>query len=76
MKTNLPEEVLVLRFFESGPIDKVEAVFNIVCDKMRERGRTASAAADPPSAMTRNRRRQPPKPELSTSTEHSEPKSE
>ena len=26
MKTNnLPEEVLVLRFFESGPIEKVEA---------------------------------------------------
>ena len=38
MKTNnLPEEVLVLRFFESGPIEKVEAVFNIVREKMSQR---------------------------------------
>ena len=33
------EEVEVLRFFETGPIEKVEAVFNIVCEKMRERTR-------------------------------------
>jgi hypothetical protein len=35
--TTLTEEVQVLRFFETGPIDKVEAVFNIVSEKMRER---------------------------------------
>jgi hypothetical protein len=41
------EEVRVLRFFEDGPIDKVEAVFNIVSEKMRERlrGRTAPEGA-------------------------------
>lgn len=32
-----PDEVLVVRFFETGSIEKVEAVFNIVCDKMRDR---------------------------------------
>jgi hypothetical protein len=36
-RTTLTEEVQVLRFFETGPIDKVEAVFNIICEKMRER---------------------------------------
>jgi hypothetical protein len=36
-KTNLPDEIQVLRFFETGPIEKVEVVFNIVSDKMRER---------------------------------------
>jgi hypothetical protein len=35
--TTIPEEVLVLRFFETASIEKVEAVFNIVCEKMRER---------------------------------------
>ena len=32
-KMPVTDEVLVLRFFETGPIDKVEAVFNIVCEK-------------------------------------------
>ena len=36
-RTTLTEEVQVLRFFETGSIDKVEAVFNIICEKMRER---------------------------------------
>lgn len=31
------EEVQVLRFFETGPIEKVEAVFNIVTAKMQDR---------------------------------------
>lgn len=35
--TTIPDEVLVLRFFETGTIEKVEAVFNIVSDKMRDR---------------------------------------
>ncbi len=38
-RTTLPQEVEVLRFFEDGPIEKVEAVFNIVTEKMRERSR-------------------------------------
>src|SRR5882724_623024 len=37
MARTLTEEVQVLRFFETGPIDKVEAVFNIICEKMLER---------------------------------------
>ena len=36
-KVNLPDEIQVLRFFETGPVEKVEVVFNIVSDKMRER---------------------------------------
>ena len=36
-KTILTEEVQVVRFFETGPLEKVEAVFNIVSEKMRER---------------------------------------
>lgn len=32
-----PEEVIVVRFFEAEPIEKAEAVFNIVSDKIRER---------------------------------------
>ena len=31
------DEVSVLKFFETGPIEKAEAVFNIVAEKMRER---------------------------------------
>jgi hypothetical protein len=36
-KPAIADEVQVLRFFETGPIQKVEAVFNIVSEKMRER---------------------------------------
>jgi hypothetical protein len=36
-KTNTVDEVQVLHFFETGPIEKVEVVFNIVREKMRER---------------------------------------
>jgi hypothetical protein len=31
------DEVMILKFFETGPIGKVETVFNIVREKMRER---------------------------------------
>ena len=36
-KPAIADEVQVLRFFETGPIQKVEAVFNIVSEKVRER---------------------------------------
>lgn len=36
-KLSVTDEVQVLRFFEAGPIEKAEAVFNIVAEKMRER---------------------------------------
>jgi hypothetical protein len=36
-KPIIADEVQVLRFFESGPIEKAEVMFNIVSEKMRER---------------------------------------
>jgi hypothetical protein len=36
-KPTIAEEVQVLRFFESGSIEKAQTVFNIVAEKMRER---------------------------------------
>ena len=36
-RTKQPEEVQALHFFETAPIEKAEAIFNIVCEKMRER---------------------------------------
>src|SRR3989442_8534643 len=61
-RTTLTEEVQVLRFFETGSIDKVEAVFNIICEKMRERlnapeTRNASPTKDIASGRKRLGRR-------------------
>jgi hypothetical protein len=39
-KGNGMHEVDIVRFFETGPIEKAEVVFNIVREKMRERLRT------------------------------------
>jgi hypothetical protein len=36
-KETVMDEVLILKFFETGSIEKVEVVFNIVREKMRER---------------------------------------
>ena len=36
-RTLITQEVEVLRFFETGSLEKVEAVFNIVSEKLRER---------------------------------------
>jgi len=36
-KGTMADEISILRFFESGPIEKAEVVFNIVREKMRER---------------------------------------
>ena len=41
-KPTITDEVQVLRFFETGPIDKVEVLFNVVSEKMRERLRGAN----------------------------------
>jgi hypothetical protein len=35
--TKQPEEVQIVHFFETAPIEKVEAVLNIVCEKVRAR---------------------------------------
>ena len=57
-KPSVPDEVQVLRFFESGPIEKVEAVFNIVAEKMRERlcgaNQNHERSASPTSPRKRN----------------------
>lgn len=36
-KGTMADEISILRFFENGPIEKAEVVFNIVREKMRER---------------------------------------
>ena len=54
-KTPLTEEVQVLRFFETGPIEKVEAVFNIVCEKMRERRGGPGESGNTPLRKRRSR---------------------
>ena len=36
-KQIVSEELRILRFFKEGPIEKVEVVFTIVADQMRER---------------------------------------
>lgn len=41
-RSDVPDEVQVLRFFESSQIEKAQAVFNIVSEKMRERLRGSS----------------------------------
>jgi hypothetical protein len=57
-KPAIADEVLVLRFFETGPIEKVEVVFNIVVEKMRERLQGTSGdherTAPPGSPRKRN----------------------
>src|SRR5262245_49509915 len=57
-ETGLPDEVLVLRFFETGPNLKVEAAFNIVCEKMRERLREHSGKPRPAVAGHPRKRQQ------------------
>jgi hypothetical protein len=56
-KPMIVDEVQVLRFFESGPIEKAEVVFNIVSEKMRERlrGRAPDGGESPQRASSRKR---------------------
>jgi hypothetical protein len=72
-KTMIADEVQVLRFFESGPIEKAEAVFNIVGEKMRERlqgvNRDQEKIAPPGSPRKRN----PPGNQKAHSVECAEP---
>ena len=49
-------EVEILRFFETGPVEKAEVVFNIVREKMRERLRDC-ANGDGEAHEPRPRRR-------------------
>ena len=43
-KDTVMDEVLILKFFETGPIEKVEVVYNIVNAKMRWRRPVGVAA--------------------------------
>jgi len=56
----MADEISILRFFESGPIEKAEVVFNIVREKMRERlsgrGTDAGESAAQPSLRKRSAR--------------------
>ena len=45
-KPTIADEVQVLRFFESGPIETAQVMFNIVSEKMRERLRGANQEHD------------------------------
>ena len=58
-KSTVADEVLVLRFFESGPIEKVEAVFNIVSEKMSDRLRGANQDHDRPAPGSTRKRNSP-----------------
>ncbi len=40
------DEINILRFFETGPIEKAEVLFNILAEKMRERLRGRDQAGD------------------------------
>jgi hypothetical protein len=41
-KSIIPDEVQVLRFFETGSLERAEVLFNIVSEKMHERLRGAN----------------------------------
>lgn len=52
-KPTIVDEIQVLRFFETGSLEKAEVVFNIVCEKMRERLRDRqSTEAEGPTEKT------------------------
>ena len=56
-KSNDAEEVRVLRFFEDGPIDKAELIFNIVAAKMHQRRQPKTANGAEAPAKTRKARK-------------------
>jgi hypothetical protein len=69
MKSNsVPEEVAVLRFFETGPIERVEPVFNIVTAKMSERLQGSTPVASP--ALTGRKRQRAQSTSLETGSTH------
>jgi hypothetical protein len=57
--TNQPDEVQVLRFFDTALVEKVEAVFNIVFEKLRQRQQERSGQNPDPPAIIRRRRSRP-----------------
>ncbi|MGA2116683.1 MAG: hypothetical protein ABSH56_18240 [Bryobacteraceae bacterium] len=59
-KETVMDEVSILKFFETGPIEKVEVVYNIVCAKMRDRlsgrGEDRGESAEPGPVRKRQAR--------------------
>ena len=72
-KPTIADEVQVLRFFESGPIEKAEVVFNIVAEKMRERLRGANQDHDRPAPSSSPRKRNSPGSPKAPGMESAEP---
>jgi hypothetical protein len=56
-KDNSMNEVDIVRFFETGAIEKAEVVFNIVREKMRERIRDRGTIDGAQTAHTTRSRR-------------------
>jgi hypothetical protein len=57
-RSQITEEVQVLKFFEEAPLEKAEMLFNIVKEKMRSRLHSGSAPAGA-ARKTKDRRSVP-----------------
>jgi hypothetical protein len=73
-KGTMPDEISILRFFEDGPIEKAEVLFNIVRAKMLDRlsGRGEDGGE---SALTPTPRKRSPRPNADAPREVPETKS-
>lgn len=58
-KVVMTDEVQVLHFFETSPLERAEAVFNIVAYRMGERLRGGRMPEGPPVDRGRSRKRAP-----------------
>ena len=75
-KPIIADEVQVLRFFESGPIEKAEAAFNIVSEKMRERLQGANRDHERTQPQQSPRKRNSPGNQKPPGVESAEPNPE
>ncbi len=72
-KTVIADEVQVLRFFESGPIEKAEAVFNIVAEKCASACEGANRDHESTAPPSSPRKRNSPRNQKEYSEEAAEP---
>ena len=72
-KPTIADAVQVLRFFESGPIEKAEVMFNIVAEKMRERLRGANQDHERSAPLGSPRKRNTPGNQRAHGVEAAEP---
>ena len=73
-KGTMTDEISILRFFETGPIEKAEVVFNIVREKMRERLRGRGEGGGE-SALRPELRKRSARPDADATREVAEAKS-